>query len=437
MLLCISADHRATPIPILETLERGASEITSLLDAHEAVRSCVVLVTCNRFEVYAELASGAGAGTATSGEERAAAGVAAGSALLLAVIAHSAGLDLAELRAAVAVHSEEVAAEHLFAVTCGLESAAVGEGEIAGQVRRAHSQAHRRGRVSDLIERLFQQAHRVAREVKHRTGLQEEGRSLVRLALVLAERRIDSWQDARVLLIGTGAYAGATVAALLGRGAENIAVFSPSGRAVDFADARGIGAVPAQGFVAALASADLLIACSSVQDPLLTAKDFVGAETRSRLLLDLGMPRNIDAEVAKVAGVELLDIEAIAKHAPIPELSAAAEARRMVHEAAIEFSADLAERTALPTLVTLRRHVLGILEEELCRARSGDDPAAQSDAALAAAAEAESQAIESALRRFTGRLLHEPSERIRALGRAGRAAEARHAAETLFGLSEA
>ncbi|MGJ0203830.1 glutamyl-tRNA reductase [Leucobacter sp. gxy201] len=403
MLLCFSADHRTTPTPELERFERRGDAIAAALRAHEAVAGSIVLATCNRFEAYADIPS-------------------ATSEAVLSSIADAAGLETAAIRRIAACSTDEAAAEHLFAVACGLESAALGEGEIAGQVRRAHARAHEQQSVTDLLERLFQRAHRVARDVKHRTGLQDEGRSLVRLALALAERRIGSWERARVLLVGTGAYAGATVAALRGRGAERIAVHSPSGRAAEFARARGIRAVPEHGFADALASADLLIACSSVHDPLLHARDLGDVETPPPLVLDLGMPRNIDADVTSVAGVELLDLEAIAKHAPVPELGAAAEARRIVHDAAIEFSSDRAEREALPALVALRGHVLDVLEDELCRARGPRTPG-----------DAEASAVELALRRFTGRLLHEPSERIRALGRAGRSAEARRAAETLFG----
>ena len=112
-----------------------------------------------------------------------------------------------------------------------------------------------------------------------------------------------------------------------------------------------------------------------------------------RLLIDLGMPRNIDHAVAELPGIELLDIETIAKHAPVAELTAAAEAQDIVRDAAAEFSASRAERDALPALLALRTHVMGILEDELCRARAASGSTAPSAAsgtgnALAAAASA-------------------------------------------------
>lgn len=407
MLLCLSANHRRTPLPLLERFEQRVGAIADRCADPGFARGSAVLATCNRFEIYLDLEEGAADAAVAS-------------------IAEALETDPATFSARTEQHTEEFAAEHLFAVASGLESAAVGEGEIAGQVRRAHIRARKAETLSDPLERMFQAAHRVARDVKHRTGLQDEGRSLVRLGLLLAERRIESWADARVLLIGTGAYAGATVSALRSRGAELITVHSPSGRAQAFADARGIASVPPEGFAPALASADILIACSSVQDPLITAADLAGVRERPPLLIDLGMPRNIDPAVSGLDGVELLDIEVIGRHSPVPELSATAEARRLVQEAAVEFSATLAEREALPTLVTLRNHVLAILEDEICRARR---PGAADDAETTAS-------VEAALRRLTGRILHAPSERIRALGRAGRAEEARTAAAALFGLHE-
>src|SRR5690606_36134354 len=115
-------------------------------------------------------------------------------------------------------------AEHLFSVAAGLESAVVGEGEIAGQVRRAHTAARERGTLTHDLEHLFRTATRTSRTVGHRTTLRSKGRSLVRLVLRMAEARVADWGRASVLIIGTGEYAGATVAALRSRGARTIAV---------------------------------------------------------------------------------------------------------------------------------------------------------------------------------------------------------------------
>lgn len=454
MLISLSFSLDRAPFELLEALSKRSAEIAAGLDDPTLTTGSVVVATCNRFEVYAE-----------TGQDR--------SAAVLSRIAAASRISEAELADVVAVATEHETASHLFAVASGLESAVVGESEIAGQVRRAHDDARERGTLTHDLEHLFRTATRTSRDVGHRTDIRSAGRSLVRLALRIAESRVPDWQQVRVLLIGTGAYAGATVAALRARGTEMISVYSPSGRAEMYAEQHGLAVARGDDLAAQLAAADLVIACTRAEEPVLTS-DLLRAAAdadQPRLLIDLGMPRNIDHAVAELPGIELLDIETIAKHAPVAELTAAAEAQDIVRDAAAEFSASRAERDALPALLALRTHVMGILEDELCRARAASGSTAPSvasgagnavaaaasaaatetgtgtagtadtgttsgpDAASAAAAAADRTAeIEAALRRFTGKLLHTPMTRIRTLGREGRVPDAAEALETLFGI---
>ena len=433
MLLCLSFDHRGCSFPLLERLTTRTQEITEALTASSAADGVVVLSTCNRFEVYLQ----ADHDTSDAVVEQ---------------ISETAGVPVSSLSMAVDVEIEHRAAEHLFAVASGLKSAVVGEEEIAGQVRRAHIEARDRGTVTNHLERLFQTATRTSRTVKHRTEIRSKGRSLVRLALRLAESRVSAWEDAQIVLIGTGAYAGATVAALRSRGAEHISVHSPSGRAAAYAESHDLTAIDPAELRAALDSADVIIACSRTEEPVLTEADFAPLQRTTagpaaagsaaagpaaadgdagsqgpRLLIDLGMPRNIDPAVTRVDGIELLDLETITKHAPVTELGAEHEALEIVHDAAVEFGASQAERDTLPVLLALRGHVNAILEDELCRARRSADDDVEASAAD----------VEAALRRLTGRLLHAPTTRIRSLGREGRANEASEALSALFGLESA
>lgn len=436
MLQSISFSIDRAPFELLETLSRHADDIRTGLDDPALTLGSVVLATCNRFEVYAE--------TGQAGPDE-----------LLSRVAAVAGIGADALEPAAAHASEHDTASHLFAVAAGLQSAVVGESEIAGQVRRAHDEARARGTLTHDLEHLFRTATRTSREVGHRTEIRSAGKSLVRLALRMAEARIEDWGTARVLLIGTGAYAGATVAALRARGARDIRVYSPSGRAATYAAEHELEVAQQGTLAAAIAGADLVIACTRAEEPILTPellRDAVSGSATStprdhtRLLIDLGMPRNIDPAVAQLPGIELLDLETVSKHAPVAELSAAAEAAEIVHEAAAEFSASRAEREALPALLALRTHVFSILEDELCRAREASASASRPGAAACSTSPATScpvaalgadstAAFEAALRRFTGKLLHTPMTRIRSLGREGRVPDAAIALETLFGIS--
>jgi glutamyl-tRNA reductase len=322
------------------------------------------------------------------------------------------------------VHGNGVA-EHLFAVSAGLESVVVGEGEIAGQVRRSLEQARTVGTTSPELERLFQRASQTSRGVKNRTGIGSAGRSLVRLSLELAESRVSDWAETSVLLVGTGRYAGASLAALRDRGAENVRVYSPSGRAARFAANHGILPVAHADFASVAASVDLIVTCTTaethvVDAALLTAgRTSASSPSERQLLIDLGLPRNIDPDVADLAGVELLDLETISIHAPLEELNATQEAHAMVGKAARTFTEVAEEQSLAPAVVALRTHVFDLLDAEIARAQSKGDPDGR---------------IEQSLRHLAGVLLHTPMVRSRELARDGEQQAWLDGIDALFGL---
>jgi len=416
VLICFTSSHRTAPFDLLEQLERRASAITDALTARSTIISgAVVLATCNRFEAYLDVDEPLTAARAVSAET------------VIDAISDAADVDPSQLRDASTVLCDHAAAEHLFAVSSGLESVIVGEGEIAGQVRRALLKARAAGTVTRDLERMFQNASRISRGVKNNTGISRAGRSIVRLALELAESRVTDWAQARVLLVGTGAYAGASLAALRDRGATNVRVFSRTGRAATFAASHAIEAVPTDGLVAAVAAADVIVTCSVAPTVILDRATVESAAARDgalprRLVIDLGLPRNVDPAVAHVDGVELLDLETISLHAPLEDLSAQADARALVDEAAAAFASQRAERAVEPALVALRSHVFDVLDAEIERLRGRRG------------ADADLEATESALRHMVGVLLHTPSVRARELARHGDAEAFVNGAHAVFGV---
>ncbi|WP_258935343.1 hypothetical protein [Nesterenkonia pannonica] len=139
---------------------------------------------------------------------------------------------------------DDDAVSHLFEVGAGLDSAVIGEREIAGQVRRSLTEAQEAGTVSANLTKLFETATRTAKDVGARTALGARGRSIVSVALDIAgDIRGGSdafYPGANALLIGTGAYAGTTLAQLAERGVQDISVFSGSGRAEAFLAERAV-----------------------------------------------------------------------------------------------------------------------------------------------------------------------------------------------------
>lgn len=417
MLLCVSASHKTASFELLERLSVPSTPIAPLIAAHsECVQGAVVVATCNRFEAYVDM------------DEPVTASTAVGVEATLAAIEAATGVPAGELTGSYEVLGGDDVAEHLFAVASGLESVVIGEGEIAGQVRRSLKESRRLGTTSGDLERLFQRASEAQRGVKNATALGRAGRSLVRLALDLAGSRIADWSSLRVLLVGTGSYAAATVAALRDQGAEDIAVHSPSGRAAKFAAKHGLQAIAAERFPSVAAQADLIITCTTAEHTVLSAATFTAGgfepapAAGRRLVIDLGLPRNVEPDVATLAGVDLLDLETIRLHAPLEELQATDAAREVVRDAARRFAVHGERRNVTPGVVALRTRAFAALEAEVARAKARGD---------------EDGRTEQALRHLMGVLLHTPTARAHELAELGRGDEYFAALSTLFGIDVA
>lgn len=418
MLLCVTASHKTASFELLERLSRTPDDVAStVVDAASCVQGAVVLATCNRFEAYVEM------------DEPVTAAGAIGVEAVLEAVESATGISVDELDGAYEVHSGRRVAEHLFSVASGLESVVSGEGEIAGQVRRALKSARKDGTTSPELERLFQRASQAQRKVKNVTALGRAGRSLVRLALELADSRIADWSAERVLLVGTGAYAAVTLATLRERGAVDISVYSPSGRAEKFAAKHGLRAVHHDDYARVASRSSLLITCTTATEPVLTPAQFAApaslvaagcpVASHNQLVIDLGMPRNVDPAVAAIEGVSLLDLETISLHAPLEELQATDAARSVVREAADTFHVVGSRQSVTPSVVALRSHIFSLLDSEIDRARARGDQDGR---------------VEQALRHLAGVLLHTPTTRAHELAAAGRADDFASALSTLYGL---
>jgi glutamyl-tRNA reductase len=400
VLLCLTANHQNASFDLLEKLSIGApAAATDLVAGSAFVSGAVVLATCNRFEAYLDIDEPLTGSSAVAVEST------------IDAMSTASGVLPEELRKSVKIITGDAVAGHLFSVTAGLESVVVGEDEISGQVGRALEAARVSGTATSTLDTLFQTATRTSREVKNHTALGGAGRSLVRLALELASSRVTDWSKTRVLLVGTGQYAATTLGALRDRGATDVRVFSPSGRAAKFASKYGIEFETS--LSAAIADSDVVLTCTSTL--AITPAD-VPNDNR-RLVIDLGLPRNVDPAVATLAGVELLDLDLISRHAPVEALTAATDARALIGDAAASY---LSAATVEPAIVAFRSHVFDLLDAEIERAqrRAGD-----------------STDTVAALRHLAGVLLHGPSVRARTLAREGRGDEFVAALDALYGIA--
>nr|WP_246857731.1 glutamyl-tRNA reductase [Oerskovia sp. KBS0722] len=250
----------------LELLSAGAGSVgRAAVATCEAITGAVVVSTCNRFEVYLDVESPVDGWGVQHASREVARLVAAASGVAEDVAVH-----------AFSTRTGPDVAAHLFEVAAGLDSMVVGEREIAGQVKRALEEAREGGVTSSTLELLFQTASRTSKKISNETTLGGNGRSVVSLGLDLASAELPPWRQVRAVLIGTGSYAGASLAALRARGCDDVRVYSGSGRAEQFAADRGVVAVT--DLVEALEDADLVVSCSGARGRALAG----GARARAR-----------------------------------------------------------------------------------------------------------------------------------------------------------
>jgi glutamyl-tRNA reductase len=413
--LVVGLSYRTAPLDLLERAALApdaARALESELCRSDSVAEAVVLATCNRLEVYAEVSKFHG-------------GVAdVGSALAAAT-----GLPLPELTDHLYVHYEGAAVSHLFTVAAGLDSMAVGEQQILGQVRTALRAAQESGAAARVLGPLLQVALRVGKRAHSETGLDAAGGSIVEAGIARGEAVVGPLAAASVLVVGAGAMSGLVVATLARHGVGALVVVNrtPEG-GQRLAAAGGGTAVPISGLPAALAAADLVVSCTGAVGHLvpagLVADAMASRGGRPQVYVDLALPRDVEPAAAGIGGVTLIDLEVLGRElAAHPVASQVAQVRELVAE---EVSTYLAEQRALavaPTVVALRAHARGVVEAELARL--------QQRVAVDETVRAE---LEQTVHRVVEKLLHTPTVRVKELAGEPGGSSYAEALRELFGL---
>ena len=370
------------------------------------VRGVMVLATCNRFEVYLDA-------TAADVAES-----------VLDVVAAAAGRCVHQGSELLQVTGEDEAVPHLMRVASGLSSAVVGEQEIRGQVRRAVELARGQATLSPALEQLTTAALTTARDVGRRTGLGRAGRSSVAVALDLAEELGMTWDDAYAVIAGTGSYAGVSLAQLRSRGCRSIAVHSASGRADGFAERHGVRAIPTGGMGQALLSADLVVACRGAGIHAITVETLAPIAAmrngRQLVIIDLALQRDVEDGVAELPGVELVTLADVGRVVPAAAADDIELGEQIVQEHLAQYRARQGARVLSAEVVAVRRLAEEVLQREISQLPAdGMVPVEQATRAL---------------HRLVGALIHVPTERAHAAGRAGRADEYRAALREVLGV---
>lgn len=434
VVFSLVASHSDLDLETVARLSAGAAAVSAeVTRGGTDIVGLVTLATCNRYEIYAQARSADHVESARSS--------------IVAAISSHTGLAEPDVSAALTTNVGTAVPRHLFAVSTGLESAVVGEREIAGQVRRALSSAQEEGVTTPPLVRLFQAAAKTAKDVGAQTALGRRGMSIVSVALDLATELQDAASPLvgvspnapqplplltaagplagkAAVLFGTGAYAGAAMAQLAQRGCTDISVYSASGRAETFTASRGGTALDDSTLPGAVARASLLVGCSG-SDQRLSREDLAQMrhENSGQLTaIDLALTHDFAPDIAELPGVELLTLETVRQAAPAEQESTLAEAAALVAEATRKYEDTQNARALDHAIVALRRHTMSVLDDELAKVR-------KQHGCSAATAE-----VEFAMRRMVKQLLHVPTVRAKELAAAGDADSYVAALEVLYGL---
>ncbi|TDC94078.1 glutamyl-tRNA reductase [Saccharopolyspora aridisoli] len=401
-LLTVGISHHSAPVRVLERVAISGADINKILDElvlREHIAEAFVISTCNRVEIYAlaETFHG-GLGDVT------------------AVLSRHSGTEVGELADHLYVYYAGAAVEHLFSVSSGLDSMVVGEAQILGQLRQAYGTADERGTVGKTLHELAQQALRVGKRVHSETGIDNEGASVVSEALADAEAALDGLEGKSALLVGAGSMGGLTAAQLkradIGRVVIANRTAANGERLAESLRADGVdaGTADLSNLADAIAAADLLVACTGAVGAVVTEEVVSAAlvvrDDRPLLCCDLGLPRDIAAEVGDLPGVTVVDLASLQHR--LSAKQGGNESDRAAEIVAEEVRGYLAaQRSAevTPTVTALRKRAAEVVDSELLRL---DSRLPDIDAPTR-------EELSRTVRRVVDKLLHAPTVRVKQL----------------------
>ncbi len=416
-LLVIGLSYRTAPISLLEALATAPADVLAQRVASSgAVEESVVLSTCNRLEVYAEAVTFHGA-VATIGE----------------VLADLSGVGLAELTSHLYVHYEDRAAAHAFTVACGLDSMAIGEVQVLGQLREALRTAQESATAGPSLNSLLQQALRVGKRAHSETGIDTVSKSLVESGLDHAEALLGPLAAASVLVVGAGGMSGLVATTAARRGAQRLVIANRTlAKAERLARATGGTAVPMSELADALADADVVLSSTGSVRNVLSVADITaaarGRSDRPLVLVDLALPHDVDRAVADLPGVALVGLSELgAELAALADVETLPQVQRVRDLVTGEVAAYLTGRavaSVAPTVAALRSRAAGVVDAELERLD-------QRMPALDPTTRAE---VTQTVHRVVEKLLHTPTVRVKELTSDGHGEEYAAALRELFDL---
>lgn len=390
-LFTLGLNHQTAPLAVRERVTFQAERLQSALDEFvrgEPVKEAAILSTCNRTELYCVLAEPQAALDWLAGYHR---------------------VPPQELKPYVYTLPHAEAVRHAFRVASGLDSMVVGEPQILGQMKEAARAAESAGTLGTLLNKLFQRSFAVAKEVRSNTGIGANVVSMAAAAVKLAARIFPSLADQKVLLIGAGEMIELAATHFAAQRPRAMAVANRTlERAQALAQRFGGESFELRDLPERLPEYDIVVSCTASSLPIIgkgTMERTIKARRhRPMFMVDLAVPRDIEAEVAAMDDVFLYtvdDLAAMVRQGVDSRQSAVAQAEAIIESQVGSFLHWMDAREMVPLIRQLRESAEDARRGEVERAARllarGDDPKA---------------VLEALSHGLTNKLLHAPTQAL-------------------------
>jgi len=404
----VGLSHRTAPVEIRERLsiaEQSMEDSLQRLRADEQVLEASILSTCNRLEIY----------TLLRNPEQ---GVSAVGSFL----SQHSGLELSELMPHLFAYHHEEAIGHLMRVAAGLDSLVLGEGQILSQVKKMYRLGQEHRSIGPILNRLLNQAVSTGKRVRSETNLGTGAVSISSAAVELAQLKVGQARgiddlvpldQEQIAVVGAGRMARLLLQHLQAKGARGVVLLNRTvsraeEMAADFPDLP-VQCRPLSDLNHCLSTCSLVFTSTGADDPIITAERLEQLNRRSSLMLvDIGVPRNISADVSELSGIAAYDVddlqEVVARNQEARR-EIAAEAEGMLHQEGQQFIEWWDGLEAVPVANRLRTQLEEIREQELQKAlsRMGPDLSAR-----------ERKVVEALSKGIINKILHGPVTKLRA-----------------------
>lgn len=418
-IVILGVDHTTAPIALRERLACAARQIPYVLsEVRKIAEEAILLSTCNRVELYAVTPD-----------------VAGGREALLRILSEARLVEQEEIAAHCYSHIDEQAVAHLFGVASGIYSLVPGEPQIQGQVAEAMEIAQGAGHAGPILSALFRAALATGKRARSETVISRNAASISHVAVQLARRHIPDLHQSSVLLIGSGEMSELAARNLCDNGAQRLVIVNRTHEhAIQLAQSLGATHRPFSALEDALVEADVAISSTRAPRALVTLNLMQRVMQRrngqSLLLIDIAVPRDVEAAVADLPGIYLYnldDLQIEVERGIQLRLQEVEHVRAIIAEEVEVFMRWLASLSVVGTISDLRQYAELLRKQELERTMR------QIATSLS---EREAAAVQELTTRFMNKLLHTPMLRLKDAAASGRGHVYAEALRYLFALEE-